>query len=110
MTRTPVDAKIAALRSELHRRGITPLVVEEDLLRIYAEASEQFDTATSKLAQTSYLAKGPAGTVVISPLVQVRDSAVATIERVGRQLGLSPDHRIPPTLPTWREFAVALHD
>jgi len=103
-------AKAAKLRAELQRLGLPARTFEDDLIRAYVDASEQFETASAKLAQATYLAKGPGGSVVLSPLVEVRDRAVATIDRLGTILGLSANNRIAPATATWAEFAAALID
>jgi phage terminase small subunit len=71
---------------------------------VYATAAQQFDEASSKLASTSLLTKDPRGTIVANPLLDIRDQAATTMEKIGRQLGLSPDHQPPRTMPDWEEW------
>ena len=103
--------KISELRAELRRLGLPPRPFEEDLLKVYVEASRQFDVATERLANLTYIVRGPAqGLVALNPFVEVRDRAAETMQRVGTLLGLSPKHPVAPSMPTWAEFAIALHD
>lgn len=110
MAAVTTDKKIAELRDELRRLGLPPRPFEEDMLKVYAEAARQFDEATSKLSQLTFLARGPGNTAIVNPLTTVRNEAATTMQRIGTILGFSADHRIAPAMPTWGEFAIALHD
>lgn len=109
MSRPTSELKLAELQRRLKRRGIDP-EEHEELLLIYCEAYSSWTEAVARIEGMKFLTKSPRDGVVVSPWVEVRDNAVATMDRIGRQLGLSPDHAVAPTLPNWFEWASALHD
>ena len=103
---TVADEKFRELQTLLVRRGLIGNE-HEALLRIYCDALETWIYATTKIEGSGHLIKSPRDGVVVSPLLAIKDGAAATIDRIGRQLGLSPDHRIPALSPTWAEFVNA---
>lgn len=103
------DSKLAELRAQLSEQGIDPSR-HGDLLLIYSVAAEQFDAAASRIAESALLTKGPHGTIVANPLIEIQNQAAATMERVGRQLGLSPDHRVSASPHRWADWMAALYD
>lgn len=99
------DQKLIELRGHLLAIGINPDRYK-DLQLIYAEAATQFDEASSRIASSSLLTKGPQGTIIANPLLEIRAKAAETMDKIGRQLGLSPDHKPPRSLPDWNEWKV----
>jgi len=102
------DLKLAELRAHLVAIGIDP-DKHRDLQLIYATAAQQFDEASSRITSSSLLVKGPHETIVANPLLEIRDQAAATMDRIGRQLGLSPDHQPSRTLPDWDDWKRSAH-
>lgn len=102
-------SKLDDLRDRLTKRGISP-EEHDDLLRIYADAWATWEEAVARIEGTKLLTKSPRDGVVVSPWVTIKDGATATMDRIGRQLGLSPDHKVIPSLPLWSDFAAAVRE
>lgn len=88
---------------EIERKGGDP-ARHVDLINAYATAFGDWSKAQAEIKARGFLVKDAKGNMKQNPWVAVRADALATVERLQRELGLRPDSQLP-NIPAWREFA-----
>jgi len=101
-------SELAEIKARLARKGIIDDDIG-DLLAVYVNTRATWLEAVARIETDGYLSTSPQHGRVPSPWVAIRDNAAATLERLGRRLGLSPDHTVAPSSPRWGDYADVLN-